>query len=115
MVTWVRFPYPALTSKHATGGDNMKLPRRKIIAFDFDDTIHDYAGKWIDHVTIPGGPLPGAIEALLRYIQKCCVCIISSRFSSWQQSDHNTMPGRIAVCGWLIRHGIAPELINAIA
>jgi hypothetical protein len=71
------------------------------IALDFDGVIHRYISGWRGPRTIADGPVPGAIDQLLDYIERFDVVIFSSRFTAWG--------GKRAVRRWLVEQ-IAQEL-----
>lgn len=56
---------------------------KPIIAIDFDGVIHGYQSGWKGAHRIPDPPVPGAIDALLRYLDAGFdVAIFSSRSKS---------------------------------
>lgn len=66
------------------------------VAVDFDGVLHEYSSPWIDAATIPDPPVPGAIEWLLRTLQRFDVAITSTR---------NHQPGGVsAMKAWLRKH-----------
>lgn len=67
----------------------------KIICFDFDGVIHSYTTPWSDPAVIPDPIVPGALEAILAYLNAGYeVAVLSSR-SSYRR-------GRRAMMDWLI-------------
>lgn len=70
--------------------------RRKTLCLDFDGVVHSYTSPWVDALTIPDPPVPGAIDWLVRADRYFLVAIFSSR---------SKVPGGIeAMQRWLIRH-----------
>lgn len=69
---------------------------KPLICIDFDGVIHGYQSGWKGAHRIPDPPVPGAIEALLRYLDAGFdVAIFSSRSKS--------ILGRMAMKRWLGR------------
>lgn len=67
---------------------------KPIICIDFDGVIHSYKSGWKGVANIPDAPVPGAIDALLRYLHHGFeVAIYSSRSKS--------LRGRWAMKRWL--------------
>lgn len=70
---------------------------KPILCLDFDGVIHAYTTKWTNAWTISDGPMPGAIKALLDYLDAGFeVAIYSSRSKS--------IRGRWAMKRWLGKH-----------
>lgn len=69
---------------------------RYTIAVDFDGVIHDYDGNFKASHIIEGKPVEGAIEWLLKIIQKFDVVIHTCRAHGWR--------GRRAIRQWLKLH-----------
>jgi hypothetical protein len=70
--------------------------RKPIISIDFDGVIHSYSSGWKGAHIIPDAPVPGAIPALLDYLDAGFeVAIFSSRSKS--------LRGRWAMKRWLAR------------
>lgn len=62
--------------------------RKPILCLDFDGVIHSYTSGWKGATVIPDPPVPGAIDAMLRYVEAGFdVAIYSSRsknpFARW--------------------------------
>lgn len=55
--------------------------RSKTLVLDFDGVLHSYESgwKWID--VIPDGPVPGAVDFLVRSVEEFSVAIYSARSS----------------------------------
>lgn len=71
-------------------------PYKPIICIDFDGVIHSYTSGWKGAHIIPDPPVPGAIDALLSYLDYGFeVAIFSSRSKS--------LRGRWAMKAWLGR------------
>lgn len=52
---------------------------KPILCVDFDGVIHSYSSKWVDEVTIPDPPVPGALAWLWKATEWFNVQIYSSR------------------------------------
>ena len=72
---------------------------KPILCLDFDGVIHSYDSGWKGANVVPDPPVPGAIQALLAYMQDFQVAIYSSR--SGQDG------GIRAMQGWLMTHLLA--------
>lgn len=70
---------------------------RYTVAVDFDGVLHSYTTPWINAHTIPDPPVEGAIDWLVRMLQKFNVVIFSTRC--------RTPEGVDAVRRWLFKHG----------
>jgi hypothetical protein len=69
---------------------------KPIICIDFDGVIHAYTSGWQGAANIPDPPVPGAIDALLSYLDAGFeVAIFSSRSKN--------LRGRWAMKRWLAR------------
>lgn len=67
---------------------------KPIICIDFDGVIHSYSSGWKGAGVIPDPPVPGAVDALLRYLDAGYdVAIFSARSKS--------ILGRWAMQAWL--------------
>lgn len=67
---------------------------KPILSIDFDGVIHSYSSGWKGAHVIPDDPVPGAIEALHRYLDAgYVVAIFSSRSKS--------LRGRWAMKRWM--------------
>lgn len=70
---------------------------KPIISVDFDGVIHSYSSGWKGAGNIPDDPVPGAIQALLGYLDAgFTVAIFSSRSKS--------LFGRWAMKRWMRKH-----------
>lgn len=54
---------------------------KPILCLDFDGVIHSYTSPWVDAVTIPGDPVPGAMRFIWDASQYFTIAIYSSRSS----------------------------------
>ncbi len=90
----------------------MELPRKPTLAIDFDGVIHSYVSGWQGADVIPDPPVPGAIEALLGYLENFTVCIHSSRFNAWQETEGRWPHPRAAIRHWFENNGISNALVN---
>ena len=52
---------------------------KPILILDFDGVIHSYISGWKGATVIPDIPVPGALEAIRKYVLDFDVCILSSR------------------------------------
>lgn len=72
---------------------------KKSICIDFDGVIHSYTSGWKGIDQIPDPPVPGAIVAIMKYIDYGYdVCIYSSR--SKEQA------GILAMIHWFLDNGM---------
>jgi hypothetical protein len=55
---------------------------KPILCLDFDGVIHSYTSKWIDEMTIPDPPVPGALRWIWEATKHFTVVIYSSRSKS---------------------------------
>ncbi len=94
----------------------------KIIALDFDGTIHSYKSGWCGPRNIPDPPVDGAIQWINDFIcnhgtwpdSMCAMAppgdwelaIFSSRSRYWG--------GRRAIKKWLVKHGLDRRLLEVI-
>lgn len=70
---------------------------KPIVCLDFDGVIHGYQSGWKGAATIPDEPVPGAIDAMLAYLDAGFdVHVFSSRSKS--------IFGRFAMKRWLAEH-----------
>lgn len=69
---------------------------KPILCLDFDGVIHSYTSGWQGPTHIPDKPVPGAIEALIKYLKYFNVQIYSSR--------SRYFGGRRAMKKWLLEH-----------
>lgn len=77
--------------------------RKPILCLDFDGVVHSYTSGWKGAAEIPDPPVPGALEFIVRALDRFEVHIFSSR---------SNLPGaRRAMQEWLLRHlcEIAPD------
>lgn len=70
--------------------------RKPILTLDFDGVIHSYTSGWKGAAVIPDPPVPGALEFIVRALDKFEVNILSSRSHQWG--------GRRAMKRWLYEH-----------
>ena len=68
---------------------------KPILCLDFDGVIHSYESGWKGAATIPGPPVPGALEFIVAALKDFNVAILSSRSHQWG--------GRRAMKRWLRR------------
>jgi len=66
------------------------------ICLDFDGVLHSYESGWKGIDVIPDPPVPGAFEALAKYVGHFRVCIYSSRSSAPEGID--------AMKAWAVKH-----------
>jgi hypothetical protein len=69
---------------------------KPILCVGFDGVIHSYTSPWVDEVTIPDPPVPGALAWLWAATEWWDVQIYSSR--------SKTAAGRLAMRDWMIKH-----------
>lgn len=69
---------------------------RATLSVDFDGVIHSYESGWKGPRNIPDGPVPGAMDFLLKATEQFDVCIFSSRSKAFF--------GRWAMKRWLEHH-----------
>lgn len=69
---------------------------KPILCVDFDGVIHSYNSPWVDEVTIPDPPVPGALQWLWEATKLFDVQIYSSRSKS--------VAGRDAMRAWVLYH-----------
>jgi hypothetical protein len=69
---------------------------RYTVAVDFDGVLHSYTTPWIDAVTIPDPPVPGAMEWLQQISDDFQVIVFTTR--------GKTDAGKSAVMEWVYRH-----------
>ena len=69
---------------------------KPILCVDFDGVVHSYTSPWINEVTIPDPPVPGALEWLWKATEWFNVVIYSRR--------SRTEAGRMAMKLWLMEH-----------
>lgn len=72
---------------------------KPILCLDFDGVIHSYASGWKGAANIPDPPVPGALEFMVRALERFDVAVFSSRSHQWG--------GRRAMKQWLRRNLIA--------
>lgn len=78
----------------------------KTLVLDFDGVLHSYRSGWRGATSIPDPPVPGAIEFLHAAVKRFHVAILSSRARD---------PGGIdAMRRWLVKHGVADEIVAKI-
>lgn len=91
------------------------LPSKPILCLDFDGCIHSYTSGWREPHLILDPPNPGAIEALLGYLDHFCVCIHSSRLNRLNGDGEAALRNMKAMVDWLVRWGVLPELIRTFS
>lgn len=69
---------------------------KPVLCLDFDGVIHSYTSGWQGAHVIPDGPVPGAIDFIVKATETFRVAVFSSRSKS--------LRGRWAMKGWLYRH-----------
>ena len=69
--------------------------RKQTLVLDFDGVLHSYSSGWKGAAVIPDPPVPGALEALVGYLERFEVAIVSSRSHQWG--------GRRATRRWLVK------------
>lgn len=79
---------------------------KRTICLDFDGVLHSYESGWQGIDVIPDEPVPGAFEALAKYVEVFDVCIYSSRSSS--------SLGVEAMKAWMHRHGLPLEVFEQL-
>jgi len=72
------------------------MRKKPILCVDFDGVIHSYTSPWVDEVTIPDPPVPGALLWLWKATEWFEVVIYSSR--------SKTTPGVLAMMKWMMFH-----------
>lgn len=72
---------------------------KPILCLDFDGVLHSYASGWKGAAVIPDGPVPGALEFVVKALDRFSVCILSSRSHQWG--------GKRAMKRWLYQHLVA--------
>jgi len=70
--------------------------RKPILCVDFDGVIHSYVSPWVNEVTIPDPPVPGALRWLWEATEWFDVQIYSSRSKS--------EAGREAMWQWMAKY-----------
>lgn len=94
----------------------------KIVALDFDGTIHSYQSGWQGARNIPDPPVPGAIEWIEKFIYDHgtlpdSVCAMATP-GDWQlaifSSRSRYWGGRRAIKKWLVNHGLDKRLLEVI-
>lgn len=76
---------------------------KPILCLDFDGVLHSYTSGWKGAAVIPDDPVPGALEFLVKALDRFEVHILSSRSHQWG--------GKRAMKRWLAFHlrAVAPE------
>lgn len=69
---------------------------KPILCLDFDGVLHSYTSGWKGATVIPDPPVPGALEFVVRALERFQVAILSSRSHQWF--------GRHAMKRWLRKH-----------
>ncbi len=70
------------------------MRKKPILCVDFDGVVHSYTSPWINEVTIPDPPVPGALKWLWDATEWFNVIIYSSR--------SKTEAGRMAMKLWMM-------------
>lgn len=80
---------------------------KPILCLDFDGVLHSYTSGWQGARVIPDPPVPGALEFVVRALERFQVAILSSRSHQWF--------GRYAMKRWLRFHliALAPSYYDA--
>ncbi len=68
---------------------------KPILVLDFDGVIHGYQSGWKGAAAIPDAPVPGALEFIVKALDRFRVNILSSRSHQWG--------GKRAMKAWLRR------------
>lgn len=68
--------------------------RKPTLVLDFDGVLHSYSSGWKGARVIPDPPVPGALEFVVRALDRFTVAILSSRSHQWG--------GRRAMKRWLV-------------
>ena len=84
-----------------------KRVSNKTIVVDFDGVLHAYTSGWKGATVIPDPPVAGAIAWLAAAVDRFHVAILSSR--------SRDKGGIAAMREWLVREGLAPEVIAKLA
>lgn len=71
---------------------------KKTVAMDFDGVLHAYTSPWTKATEINDGPTPGALEAVLQYLDADYEVVVYS-------SRANDPEGRLCIQDWLEDHG----------
>ena len=66
------------------------------LVLDFDGVLHSYTSGWKGAAVIPDPPVPGALEFVVRALERFEVAVLSSRSHQWG--------GRGAMKRWLHNH-----------
>lgn len=77
---------------------------KQILCLDFDGVLHSYKSGWKGAAVIPDAPVPGALEFVVRALDRFRVSVFSSRSHQWG--------GRRAMKGWLY-HNLVNEAVDA--
>lgn len=80
---------------------------KPILCLDFDGVLHSYKSGWKGAAVIPDDPVPGALEFIVKALERFEVHILSSRSHQWG--------GKRAMKRWLRHHlaRIAPSYSEA--
>jgi len=77
--------------------------RKKTLVVDFDGVLHSYRSGWRGPTAIPDAPVEGALDFLVRAVERFDVAILSSR--------SREAGGIEAMKRWLADHGLAEEVL----
>ena len=88
-------------------------PRKPILCLDFDGVIHSYVSGWQGVAVISDPPVPGALHAIVAYMEHFRVAIFSSRSNQpgglsamqqwlgyWSVDEEHGMPGDFDHGAW---------------
>lgn len=92
-----------------------RLPSKPVLCIDFDGVINSYKSGWREPHIIPDEPNPGAIEALLGYMEDFCVCIHTSRVNRLNGDADAALQNMKALGVWLTKWGFPATLIYTFA
>jgi hypothetical protein len=91
------------------------LPSKPVLCIDFDGCINSYKSGWQEPHIIPDEPNPGAIEALLGYMEHFCVCIHTSRVNRLNGDEDAALTNMKALAAWLVKWGVPAARICTFA
>jgi hypothetical protein len=91
------------------------LPSKPVLCIDFDGCINSYKSGWQEPHIIPDEPNPGAIEALLGYMEDFCVCIHTSRVNRLNGDADAALTNMKALAVWLVKWGFPAARICTFA
>lgn len=91
-------------------GEVTKITRKPILCVDFDGVLHSYDSGWKGAGIVQDGPVPGAVEFLMKAIVQFEVHIYSSRSSSYE----GVVAMRSALRNWIAEAGYPESLAQAM-